>query len=116
MLPAKPGRKPVEFVGESLRALRSFPESAKRKAGYQLALLQDGNEPSDWKPMAAVGSGACELRIRDESGAYRVVYVAKFKAAIYVLHCFEKRTQKTPLNDIAIAKNRYKQIVKENSA
>jgi len=70
--------------------LRSFPESAKRKAGYQLALLQDGNEPSDWKPMAAVGRGACELRIRDESGAYRV--------------------------DIAIAKNRYKQIVKENSA
>jgi predicted XRE-type DNA-binding protein len=63
---------------------------------------------SDWKPMSTVGAGAGEIRIKDEAGIYRVIYVAKFEEAVYVLHVFEKKTQKTRKADIALAKARYK--------
>jgi phage-related protein len=61
--------------------------------GYQLDKVQGGEEPSDWKPMSTLGQGVQEIRIRDESGAFRVMYVAKFEQAIYVLHCFQKKTE-----------------------
>lgn len=63
--------KPVEFVGDSLDRLRLFPGDVRRAAGFQLYRVQGGLEPLDWKPMASVGAGACEIRIREESGAYR---------------------------------------------
>lgn len=80
--------KPVEFPGNSLEDLRAFPLTAKREAGHQLDRVQNGREPDDWRPMNAVGRGAKEIRIRDEAGAFRVVYVAKFADAIYALRCF----------------------------
>src|SRR5471030_1619539 len=71
--------KPVGFRGSSLDDLRAFPTAAKREAGHQIDLVQNGEEPDDWKPMATtVGPGAKEIRIRDEAGAFRVIYVAKF--------------------------------------
>ena len=106
-------RKPVEFRGDSLAALRQFPESARRRAGQQLDLLQRGRDPDDWKPMSSVGQGVREIRIRDHDGAFRVIYVAKFAAAIYVLHCFQKKTQKTSPEDIALASRRYKDLIRE---
>jgi phage-related protein len=72
-------------------------------------------EPKDWKPMENVGAGVREIRIREESGAYRAMYVTKFAAAIYVLHCFQKKTQKTAPNDLALARRRYKELVREMS-
>jgi phage-related protein len=108
-------RKPVEFRGDSLEALRRFPESARRRAGQQLDLLQRGRDPDDWKPMTTVGQGVREIRVRDEQGIFRVIYVAKFANAVFVLHCFQKKTQKTSRADLDLASRRYKELVKEQS-
>lgn len=72
--------------------------------------MQVGREPADFKPLPAVGSGAYEIRIRDAAGAFRAVYVAKFEKAVYVLHAFQKKTQKTSRADIELAVQRYRLI------
>lgn len=105
--------KAVVFLGNALNDLRDFSLSARREAGYQLDRVQHGYEPDDWKPMASIGSGVQEIRIRDASGAFRVIYVAKFAQAIYVLHCFQKKTQKTSQSDIDLAVRRYRDLMKE---
>jgi phage-related protein len=96
-----------------LSTLRTFPQSARREAGFQLDLIQRGFEPEDWKPMTTIGQGVRERRIRDQHGAFRMIYVAKFADAIYVLHCFQKKTQKTSNADIELATRRYKELKKE---
>ena len=106
-------RKPVEFRGSSLDDLRAFPVPARREAGYQLDRVQQGHEPDDWKPMPRIGSGVHEIRIRDAAGTFRVIYVAKFADAIYVLHCFKKKTQKTSKTDVDLAEKRYRDLTKE---
>ena len=105
--------KPVEFRGNSLDELKAFPLSARREAGHQLDQVQRGREPDDWKPMATVGAGVREIRIRESRSAFRVIYVAKFESAIYVLHCFEKKSQATRHADINLAVARYKELVME---
>jgi phage-related protein len=95
--------------------LRNFPEEARREAGQQLFQVQLGEDPDDWKPMETVGPGVREIRVREKSGAYRVMYIAKFAKAIYVLHCFQKKTQKTAPNDLALAQRRYNELVREIS-
>lgn len=105
--------KPVEFCGSALDDLRAFPTEAKREAGHQLDQVQRGLDADDWKPMPTVGSGVREIRIRDAAGAYRVIYVAKFTDAIYVLHCFRKKTSKTNRPDLDLAIQRYRELVKE---
>ena len=105
--------KPVEFRGSALEDLRAFPEAARREAGYQLDQIQRGREPDDWKPMNAVGRGVREIRIRDTAGAFRVLYVAKFDDAVYVLHCFQKKAQKTSKADLNLATQRYRDLLKE---
>jgi phage-related protein len=105
--------KPVEFRGSALDDLRAFPVSARREAGFQLDQVQHGLEPDDWKPMTTVGTGAREIRIRDASGAFRIIYVAKLADAVCVLHCFQKKTQKTSKADLSLAKSRYRDLMKE---
>ena len=105
--------KPVEFRGSSLEDLRAFPLTARREAGHQLDQVQSGRDPDDWKPMNTVGRGTKEIRIRDEAGTYRVLYVAKFAGAIYVLHCFQKKTGKTSGADVQLAAKRYRELLKE---
>ena len=105
--------KPVEFRGTSLDDLRAFPSSAMRDAGYQLDRVQHGLQPDDAKPMPTIGAGAMELRIWDEAGTFRVVYVAKLADAVYVLHCFQKKTQQTAQRDIELARRRFKALMKE---
>ena len=104
--------KPIRFVGPSLDALREFPNDARREAGYQLDKVQHGMEPADWKPMANIGEGVKEIRIRDETGAFRVVYVAKLVDAVYVLHCFQKKTQRTSQSDLELARKRFKELIR----
>jgi phage-related protein len=103
----------VEFRGSSLDDLRSFPLPARREAGYQIDLVQHGQEPDDWKPMPTVGPGVREIRIRDAAGAFRVVYIAKFDDAVYVLHCFQKKTQKTSKPDLNLATQRFHDLRRE---
>jgi phage-related protein len=105
--------KPVEFRGSALDDLRAFPQAARREAGHQLDQVQHGREPDDWKPMNTVGRAVREIRIRDAAGAFRVLYVAKFDDAIYVLHCFQKKTQKTSKADLNLAAQRYRDLLKE---
>ena len=104
--------KQIEFIGDSLDALRSFPIGARQDTGYQLDKVQRGLEPDDWKPMKSIGSGVKEIRVTDEEGQFRVVYIAKLANAVYVLHCFRKKTQKTSLKDIELARSRYKELVR----
>ena len=106
--------KPIYWIGSSLKDLLDLPDEVKREAGYQLHRVQNGLEPENWKPFQEVGSGVKEIRIYDQGSAFRVMYVAKFSEKIYVLHAFQKKTQKTNQNDINIAKTRYKSIVNEN--
>ena len=105
--------KPVEFRGSSLDDLRSFPLLTRREAGHQLDQVQNGQEPDDWKPMNTVGQGVKEIRIRDAAGAFRVMYVAKFADAVYVPHCFQKRTEKTSKADLDLAAKRYRDLSQE---
>jgi len=104
--------KPVEFLGSALSDLRSFPLSARREAGYQIDKVQHSEEPDDWKPIKTIGAGVQEIRIQDEAGAFRVVYIAKLKDAVYVLHCFQKKTQRTSTQDIALANKRYNELMR----
>jgi phage-related protein len=107
--------KPIEFRGTALADLCSFPTKARREAGFQLFQVQQGENPADWKSIETIGPGIREIRIRDDAGAFRVIYVARFADAVYVLHCFHKKTQRTSQRDIALAKRRYKDLVKEVS-
>ena len=100
--------KPITFLGDSLAALREFPEEARSEAGFQLREVQKGNDPADWKPMATVGPGVREIRVREASGAFRVIYLATVSDAVLVLHAFHKKDQRTPQRDIELASNRLK--------
>jgi phage-related protein len=95
----------------------TFAPSRRRApgSGYQLDQLQQGRLPDDWKPMVTVGSGVQEIRIRDASGAFRLLYVAKFPEAVYVLHCFQKKTQKTNHADLQLAEQRYRDLIQERT-
>ena len=103
--------KEIRWVGSAYEDLLGFPDDARRQAGFQLGKVQAGVAPDDWKPFDGVGAGTREIRIRDESGAFRVMYVAKFEEAVYVLHCFQKRTQATSRKDKDIAETRYRAVV-----
>ena len=92
--------------------MAEFPRQAKQDAGYQLHRVQNGFDPENWKPFQTVGSGVKEIRISDDGNTFRVMYVAKFLERVYVLHAFQKKTQKTTQKDIDIAKIRYTAIIR----
>lgn len=106
--------KSVIWLGSSLSDVQSFPPEAKREVGYQLSKVQEGLEPSDWKAMPSVGPGVREIRVHTGS-EYRVIYVAKFHEAVYVLHAFGKKTSKTAQPDLALARQRLQTLVRERS-
>ena len=104
--------KDLLWRGSSYKDLLSFPDEPRRDAGYQLGFVQLGFEPSDWKPMNSIGQGVKEIRIHVE-GEFRVIYIAKYEEAIYILHAFQKKTQKTPKRDIDITKTRFRELERE---
>lgn len=106
--------KDLNWKGSSYKDLMSFPEQARREAGYQLGFIQLGFEPSDWKPMSSIGPGVREIRIHVED-EFRVIYIAKYEEAVYVLHAFQKKTQRTPKRDIDIAKTRLRELERERN-
>ena len=103
--------KKIQFLGDSLRSLREFPEDAKHDVGYQLDKVQRGEQPDDFKPMPSIGKGVEEIRVRDDSGIYRVIYTARLADTVYVLHAFQKKTQATAKRDIALASKRYAELI-----
>lgn len=106
--------KPVSFLGDSLDEVRSFPDGARRELGFQIDRLQRGLDPNDWKPMKTVGAGIREIRVREASGAYRVIYVARLKDAVYVLHAFQKTTLATSKRDLDLATTRFKELMQRD--
>lgn len=105
--------KPVRFLGDSLERLREFPEDARHDAGFQLEQVQRGEQPHDFRPMPGIGKGLEEIRVRDNSGVYRVIYTARFADAVYVLHAFQKKTQATSKRDVEIVQERFAQLRRE---
>lgn len=102
-------QKPVEFLGDSYDTLCEFPREVRRSIGTELLRVQLGSMPTDFKPMPSVGKGCYEIRVHHK-GAWRVIYVAKFQAAIFVLHAFQKKTQQTSKQDIEDARRQYRTI------
>jgi phage-related protein len=100
--------KPVRFMGGAKQDLSEFPDSARIRAGHELFMVQVGREPDDWKPMSSVGQGVCEIRVRDQAGQFRVIYIASFSTVVYVLHAFQKKSRKTSGVDLKLARRRYR--------
>ena len=102
--------KRIYWMGSAKNDLSAFPVEARRKIGFQLRAVQKGQEPIDFKPMSIIGKGVEEIRVRAED-AYRIFYVARFEEAIYVLHAFQKKTQKTSKQDIELGQQRYRKML-----
>ncbi len=113
MLPERPTLRPIAWVGSAFDDLLCFPEKVRREAGYQLHRLQAGLEAADWKPMTEIGRGVEEVRLRSSSGAYRILYLARFEEAVYILHCFIKKSRRTSEHDKRIAKARFQSVMEE---
>ncbi len=105
--------KPVRFLGDSLECVRDFPVDARQDAGYQLDKVQRGLQPDDFKPMPTIGRGVEEIRIRDDAGSFRVIYTARLADAVFVLHAFQKKTQRTSQRDIEMGKARFREMMKD---
>ena len=101
--------KPIVFLGGSLDDLRGFPADARREVGYQLDRAQRGLDPDDWRPMRSIGAGVREIRVRERAGAFRVIYVATFADAVYVLHASQKKTRQTARRDLDLAASRLRE-------
>ena len=104
--------KPVEWLGDSRERVREFSDEARGDVGFELWEVQQGKEPSNWKPMPSIGLGVKEIRVR-AGEAYRLIYVARFSEAVYVLHAFEKKSRKTSRPDVELARNRFRTLVRE---
>ncbi|HET7268228.1 MAG TPA: type II toxin-antitoxin system RelE/ParE family toxin [Oleiagrimonas sp.] len=100
------------WLGSSKHDLMAFPDASRQVAGYQLGRVQAGMEPQDWKPMTSVGVGVREIRIREASGAFRVLYLATRPEGVYVLHAFQKKPRKTRQRDLQLAQERLKLIAR----
>lgn len=110
--------KLIDWRGSSLRDIKDddiFTPNARKEAGHQLSRVQAGLEPDDWKPFDVVGAGTKEIRINLDDGWFRVMYVAKFPGAVYVLHCFKKKMTSTSKQDKDITATRYKAVIQERS-
>lgn len=111
------GRKSVNsdlyWVGAAKKELQKCPKTIKKRIGFQLLRLQNGEQPDDFKPMTSVGKGVYEIRVSDERGnnTGRCFYVAKIEGSIYVLHAFVKnKSQKTPKQNLEMGKERFKEL------
>jgi phage-related protein len=99
-------------MGGSREDLKRFPEAVQDSLGFELYRVQCGLDPKDWKPMTTVGSGVKEIRVRDEAGIFRMIYLAARPEGVYVLHCFQKKTPKTSRSDLDLAVKRFKSIAR----
>ena len=110
--------KPIGWCGSSHKDLtdeKTFPLNVRKEVGHQLNQIQKGLDPDDWRPFEVVGPGTKEIRINPGDGWFRVMYVAKFEEAVYVLHCFKKKTSETSKKDKDLTAARYKELVQERS-
>ena len=103
------------WLGSSRNDLRAFPDDARQRAGYELYQVQCGLNPSDWKPMPVVGPSVREIRVHTKL-EHRILYLVRFDEGVYVLHAFEKKSQKTPKSDLEIARARLRELLRIRNA
>lgn len=106
--------KPIEWMGNSLKVLQSFPTDVQRSIGHSLMVVQNGLMPSDAKYFKGVGSGVFEIMTRYDSDSYRTVFALKIAEQVYVLHVFQKKSKtgvKTPQKDIDLILSRYREAL-----
>ena len=106
--------KPLLWVSNSYKTLIAFPKLVKQAAGFQLHLIQLGKDPDDWKPMPSIGAGVREIRIHAD-GEHRIIYLAKFEEGVYILHVFQKKSQKTSKTDLDLAKSRFREVIQQRT-
>lgn len=104
--------KPIEWVGSAKHAVSAFPLEVRRDAGFELRRVQEGLDPTDFRSMVGIGHGVREIRLHSQL-EHRVIYLAKFAEAVYVLHAFEKKTRATALRDTAVARSRYRDVLRD---
>ncbi len=102
--------KPLEFLGDSLDVLKTFPIPAIKEIGHELNEVQEGRDPSNWKPMKTIGPGVREIRVSFDGDAFRTIYTVKLGETVYVLHVFQKKTRKTSKRDIELSQKRLKEL------
>ncbi len=103
--------KPVEWIGSSKEDLKGFPDSVQDQVGFAVYQAQVGLKHRDAKPLRGLGSRVLEVVSRHDGDTYRAVYTVRFKAAVYVLHAFQKKAKRgieTPKQDIDLIKSRLK--------
>jgi phage-related protein len=100
----------IAWEGDSKEVISSFPDAVRYNLGFDLRLLQQGQQPMDYRPMSSIGPGVFELRDQDERAWYRVIYLSRVRGVIHVLHCFEKRSRETPMKEINTARQRLKAV------
>jgi phage-related protein len=105
-----PKHAAVAWEGDSREVLQAFPEGVRQNFGFELWQLQQGENPSGYRPLPSVGAGVFELRNQDERSWYRVVYLSRIHDVIYVLHCFEKKSREMPRRDFEKAKRRLRAV------
>ena len=110
-MPEDDDLKAVDFLGNSLKTIREFPEPARQRVGNEIHRLQRGANPTDFKPMKGVGAGVFEIRVDEADSWFRAFYVTKFGESIYILHAFEKKRNKTSPRDIKTGKTEYSALV-----
>jgi len=106
--------KAIVWTGDSRKRVQGFPDKARSRAGFELWEVQQGHDPSDWKPLPFVGPNAREIRVHAD-GEFRVIYVARFDEAVYVLHAFGKKTRRTSRLDMDLAWRRYRALISERN-
>jgi phage-related protein len=100
----------IAWEGDSKEVISSFPDEVRQNLGFQLRLLQQGQPPTNYRPMSTIGSGVFELRDQDGRAWYRLIYLSRVRDVVYVLHCFEKRSRETPAKEINVARQRLKSV------
>lgn len=108
--PEKTKYATIAWEGDSREILQAFPEGVRQNFGFNLWQLQQGQRPSDYRPLPSIGTGVFELRDQDERSWYRIVYLSRINDVIYVLHCFEKKSREMPRRDFEKAKQRLKAV------
>ena len=106
-----PREKPLDWAGSSKRDLLGFPDEVRRNVGYALGLAQLGGKLPASKVWHGEGPGVFEVVESDEGNAYRAVYTVRFAKAVYVLHCFQKKSPtgiKTAKTDVDLIHQRLK--------
>jgi phage-related protein len=111
----RPLNAKVAWEGDSRDVLISFPDGVRNNFGFYLWQLQQGETPTNYRPVTSVGAGVYELRDQDERAWYRVIYLSRINDVIHVLHCFEKKSRRMPRRDFEKAKQRLK-VVKSRLA